>query len=247
MLIIGQGALGRPDGGAVLAAARAVALSCTMISPDWCGFNVLHTAAARVAGLDLGFVPKAGGRDVAGILAGAVSGAIKVVYLLAADEFDTTALGKAFVIYQGSHGDAGAHRADVVLPGAAYTEKNATWVNTEGRVQFGHRAVPPPGEAREDWSIIRALSDVLRHPLPYDTIQELRARMAKAAPHFANLDRIESSPFGAFGRAGPLDAAPFQSLVRDFYLTNPIARSSGTMAQCAKLARRAFKSTGTDG
>jgi NADH-quinone oxidoreductase subunit G len=247
MLILGQGALARADGAAVLAQARALALAANMVRPDWCGFNVLHTAAARVAGLDLGFIPRAGGRDVAGILDGAASGAIKVVYLLAADEIDASALGKAFVIYQGSHGDAAAHRADVVLPGAAYTEKNATWVNTEGRVQFGHRAVPPPGEAREDWSILRALSDVLGHPLPYDSLEALRGRMAKTAPHFAEINRIAPSPFGEFGVAGPMSAAPLQSPIRDFYLTNPIARASKTMAECAKLASRAFKSTGTDG
>src|SRR3546814_4554136 len=121
---------------------------------------MLHTAAARVGALDLGFVPaKDGGKDVAGILAGAQSGEIKAVYLLGADEIDTAKLGSAFVIYQGSHGDAGAKRADVILPGAAYPEKDATWVNTEGRVQLGRRAAAPPGEAREDRSILRALAD----------------------------------------------------------------------------------------
>ena len=133
------------------------------VKPDlgWNGFSVLHTAAARVAGLDLGLVPGKEGRDVEAILDGAEKDEIDVVYLLGADEIDTERLGNAFVIYQGSHGDRGAHRADVILPGAAYTEKDAIYVNTEGRPQMTARAVFPPGDAREDWKIIRALSGVL--------------------------------------------------------------------------------------
>ena len=127
----------------------------------WNGFNILHTAASRVAALDLGFLPGADGRDVAGIVDGAQKGEIDFIYLLGADEFDVAHLGRAFVVYQGSHGDAGAHHADVVLPGAAYTEKEGTYVNFEGRVQRAERAAFPPGEAKEDWAILRALSDHL--------------------------------------------------------------------------------------
>ena len=156
----------------------------------WNGFSVLHTAAARVAGLDLGLVPGKGGRDVDAILDGAEKGEIDVVYLLGADEIDTDRLGKAFVIYQGSHGDRGAHRADVILPGAAYTEKDATYVNTEGRPQMTARAVFPPGEAREDWKIVRALSGVLGQALPFNSVAELRAKMFAACPHLALLDQI---------------------------------------------------------
>ena len=154
------------------------------VKPDigWNGFSVLHTAAARVAGLDLGLVPGKGGRDVDAILEGAEKGEIDVVYLLGADEIDTDRLGKAFVIYQGSHGDRGAHRADVILPGAAYTEKDATYVNTEGRPQMTARAVFPPGEAREDWKIVRALSGVLGQPLPFNSVAELRAKMFVSLP-----------------------------------------------------------------
>ena len=160
------------------------------VKPDigWNGFSVLHTAAARVAGLDLGLVPGKGGRDVEAILDGAEKGEIDVVYLLGADEIDTERLGKAFVIYQGSHGDRGAHRADVILPGAAYTEKDATYVNTEGRPQMTARAVFPPGEAREDWKIVRALSAVLGQALPFNTAAELRAKMFAACPHLAMLE-----------------------------------------------------------
>ena len=166
MVIVGMGALTRPDGEAVLDRVRGLAESCGMVRDDWNGFNVLHGAAGRVAGLELGLVPGASGRDVEGILAGVEAGEIEVVWLLGADEIDTSRLEKATVIYQGHHGDAGAHVADVVLPGAAYTEKDGTWVNTEGRVQLGRRAAFPPGEAREDWAIIRALSEALGKTLP---------------------------------------------------------------------------------
>ena len=248
MLILGQGALARADGAAVLAAARRIAESCNMLQDGWNGFNVLHTAAARVAGLELGFVPAEGGRDTAGIIDDAARGAIEMVYLLGADEIDTGRLGSAFVVYQGSHGDAGAHRADVILPGAAYTEKEATWVNTEGRVQHGHRAVFPPGEAREDWAIIRALSETLGRRLGYDNLQALRQQMAAAAPALAEADRIVAAPWGAFGAAGALQPTPFALPVRDFYLTNPICRASATMAECSAIVgSKAEKATGTHG
>ena len=233
MIIVGQGALTRKDGAAVLAEALALAKSVGAISGEWNGFNVLHTAAARVAGLDLGLVPGEGGRDVEGILEGASSGEIEVVHLLGADEIDMNRLGKAFVIYQGTHGDAGAHRADVILPGAAYTEKNATWVNTEGRVQLGRRAVFPPGSAREDWAILRALSAVLGKTLPYDDLAAVRAAMEADAPHFAMVDVVTPVADMPSLPAGELDAAPFETPVRDFYMTNPIARASAVMAECS--------------
>src|SRR5262249_38337690 len=158
MIVVGQGVLARADGARVLGAARRIADSCGLVRDDWNGFNVLHSAAARVGGLDLGFVPGTGGRDVNGIVAGCRSGNIEVLYLLGADEIDTSDLGSAFVIYQGHHGDRGARRADVVFPGVAYTEKDGTYVNTEGRVQLARRAVFPPGEGPEGWKIVRAIS-----------------------------------------------------------------------------------------
>ena len=203
MLVLGQGALARPDGAAVLAVARAIAEGCGLVRDDWNGFNVLHRAAARVAGLDLGFVPGPGGRDVAGILAGCRSGEIELLYLLGADEIDTSDLGAAFVVYQGHHGDRGAARADVVLPGAAYTEKDGTYVNTEGRVQLGRRAVFPPGEAREDWKILRALSGAIGRPLPFDTLGELRRRMRAAHPVLAGIDQIAPAAWAGLWRARP--------------------------------------------
>ncbi|BBK32066.1 NADH-quinone oxidoreductase subunit G [Stella humosa] len=248
MLILGQGAIARPDGAAVLAAARRVADSCGLVRDGWNGFNLLHTAAARVGGLDVGFVPASGGRDMAGILAGAAAGEIDLVWLLGADEFDMARLGRAFVVYQGHHGDAGAHRADVILPGAAYTEKDALYVNMEGRVQEGRRAVFPPGEAREDWKILRAFSGALGRPLPFDTLDELRRKIAAACPVLATRDAVTAAPWALFGVAGTVSGAPFVPPVADFYMTDPICRASTTMAECSQLYVRGTDArTGTHG
>ena len=235
MVIVGQGALARADGAAVLALAAEVAQAIGAVSEGWNGFSVLHTAASRVAGLDLGLVPGEGGLDARSM---AEPGAVDVLFLLGADEV-TVAPG-AFVIYQGSHGDRGAHRADVILPGAAYTEKAGLYVNTEGRVQQSDRAVFPPGEAREDWAILRALSEPLGARLPFDSYRAVKAALQAAVPHFAKVDRIvpaEGDVLGGLrGLGGELDRAPFQSPVQDFYLTNPIARCSAVMAECSVLA-----------
>ncbi|HXK53654.1 MAG TPA: NADH-quinone oxidoreductase subunit NuoG [Hyphomicrobiales bacterium] len=251
IIIVGQGALARPDGKAILTLAARAASECGVVVQGWNGFSVLHTAAARVAGLDLGLVPGAGGRDVAGIVSAAKKGDIDVVFLLGADEINGDALGDAFVVYIGSHGDRGAHRADVILPGAAYTEKSGTYVNTEGRVQMANRAAFPPGDAREDWAILRALSDVLGHKLPYDNLGRLRDAMYQAAPHLAAIDAIEVVDGGDIDKLALVTAAPkkapFVSPVEDFYMTNPIARASNVMAQCSALAKERGKGTGTDG
>ena len=248
MVIVGQGALAREDGAAVLGAARRIAENSNALRDDWNGFNVLHTAAARVAGLDLGLVPGEGGRDVAGIIDGAAKGEIDAVFLLGADEIDVAAMGEAFVIYLGHHGDKGAGRADVVLPGAAYVEKNATWVNTEGRVQLGHRAVFPPGDAREDWAIIRALSEVMGCTLPYDDLGSVRRRMADVAETFNIIDVIQPAPWGQFGSDAAPDAEPFTTPIDDFYMTDAICRSSETMAACSvQILGNGSKATGTHG
>ncbi len=248
MLIIGQGALIRADGAVLLGLARKIAEASGMVGAEWNGFNVLHTAAARVGALDLGFLPATGGRDVAGILDGAEKGDIDVVYLLGADEIDTARLGKSFVIYQGHHGDAGAHRADVILPGAAYTEKNATYVNTEGRVQRTRLAVFPPGDAKEDWTVIRALSEVLGQKLPYDTLAELRGRLVEANSLFAAVDRVEPAGWGPFGTEGTPMRDPLVSPIENFYMTDAISRASKTMAECtATFVGCAHQRSGTHG
>jgi NADH-quinone oxidoreductase subunit G len=236
MIIVGQGALARADGAAVLALAASVSKMAGAFGDGWNGFAVLHDAASRVGGLDLGFVPGEGGKDIAGMI-----GALDVLFLLGADELDMNAIGNAFTVYIGSHGDAGAHRADVILPGATYAEKSGTYVNTEGRVQLANRAGFAPGDAREDWAILRALSDVLGHRLPFDSLAQLRQRLYADHPHFAALDEIapgSAQDVAALaGRGGALDRAPFASRVKDFYLTNPIARASAVMAECSALAK----------
>jgi NADH-quinone oxidoreductase subunit G len=248
MLILGQGALRRTDGAAVLALARKLAESFNLVREDWNGFNMLHTAAARVGGLDIGFVPGAGGRDVKGIIEGAENEVIDVVYLLGADEIDTNRLGKAFVIYQGHHGDAGAHRADVILPGAAYPEKNGTYVNTEGRVQQARLATFAPGDAREDWTILRALSERLGRKLPFDNLDQLRQQLFKQHPGLAALDEKPAAAWGNFGKAGSVASTPFQRPIDNFYMTDPISRASATMAACsAAFLRGSEGKTGTHG
>ena len=252
ILMVGQAALARTDGAAVLALAAKAAMTMGAIKPGWNGFNILHHAAARVGGLDIGFVPDDDGLDVEGMLDAASAGKLDVVYLLGADEIDMERLGNAFVIYQGSHGEQGAHRADVILPGAAYTEKSAIYVNTEGRPQMTARAVFPPGEAREDWKIIRALSGVLGKPLPFDSATELRAKLFEAHPHLALLDLVEPADSAAVERLAQkparADKERFGHAIDDYYLTNPIARASAIMANLSALHAGANKrATGTDG
>jgi NADH-quinone oxidoreductase subunit G len=247
MIVLGAGAITRKDGEAVLHLAARIAADTGMIGPagshtegGWNGFNILHNAASRVAALDLDFLPLNGGRDVADIMDGAQKGGIDFVYLLGADEMDVTRLGQAFVVYQGTHGDVGAHRADVILPGAAYTEKDGLYTNLEGRVQRGRRATFPPGDAREDWAILRALSDVLGVRLPYDNRGQLLEALGADVTHFASLNAApvhadtRAVTWEGIGRPGPLDSAPVVHLIHDFYLTNPIARASQTMAACSR-------------
>mgnify|MGYP001797139187 CR=1 FL=1 len=236
MIIIGQGALTRKDSLAVLSNAAKLADAVGAVKEDWNGFNILHTAAGRVGGLDLGFVP---GEE--GMVAAAMAGGAEVLFLLGADDMDIASIGpEAFVVYVGTHGDAGAHRADVILPSAAYTEKSATYVNTEGRVQMTGRGSFPPGEAKEEWAIFRALSALLDKTLPFDSLSQLRSKLYAAHPHFSEIDSIavtELVDLAALSKlSGRLTKAAFVSPVRDFYLTNPICRASATMADCSKIA-----------
>ncbi|MGF7206997.1 NADH-quinone oxidoreductase subunit G [Skermanella aerolata] len=248
MLILGSGALRRADGPAVHALARQLAESFNLVQDGWNGFNVLHTAAARVGGLELGFLPGQGGKATAEILSATSAGQIDVVYLLGADEIDTASLGKAFVIYQGHHGDRGAHRADVILPGAAYTEKNGLYVNTEGRVQMARMAAFPLGEAREDWKIIRALGEQLGVKLPYDSLSQVRKRLADASPVFRSIEALVAAEWGTFGRAGTIENAPFEPIIENYYMTDPISRASATMAKCTEtFVLAARERTGTHG
>jgi NADH-quinone oxidoreductase subunit G len=234
LFILGAGALARADGAAVLAAAVKAAQALGAIKDGWNGFSILHTAASRVGGLDVGFVPASGGKAATAM---AQAGGVDVLFNLGADEIDIAP--GAFVVYIGTHGDKGAHRADVILPGAAYTEKSGIYVNTEGRVQMAARAGFPPGDAREDWAILRALSDMVGHKLPYDSLSGLRAALFKTHPHLARVDAIaagDAADLSKLSGGGAPDKAPFRSAISDFYLTNPIARASATMAECSELA-----------
>jgi NADH-quinone oxidoreductase subunit G len=238
LVMVGQGALARPDGLAVLSMAARLAREFGTLKDGWNGFGVLLTAASMAGALDLGFVPGKGGRSAREM----AQGGLDVLFNLGADELEIAP--GAFVVYQGTHGDRGAHRADVILPGAAYAEKSGTYVNTEGRVQMANRAAFAPGDAREDWAILRALSDVLGHRLPFDSLAALRQKLYADHPHFAALDRIAASDAAAAVESlaaigGEAGRDPFLSPIGDFYLTNPIARASGVMAECSALARGA--------
>jgi NADH-quinone oxidoreductase subunit G len=236
MMIVGPGAFVRADGVGLLAGLAKAALAAGVVRDGWNGFNVLHTAASRVGGLDLGLVPGQGGLDA---LAMAKANALDVLINLGADEIDIEP--GTFVVYVGTHGDRGAHRADVILPGAAYTEKTGIYVNTEGRPQFAERAVFPPGDAREDWSILRALSDPLGAKLPFDSLAQLRAALAVAYPFLVRFDVVAPADASVFDSiaalGGAVDKTPFVPAISDFYLTNPIARASRIMAECSALAR----------
>ncbi|MEF2545897.1 NADH-quinone oxidoreductase subunit NuoG [Aurantimonas sp. E1-2-R+4] len=233
MIIVGQGALAGENGADVLASIAALAREIGAITEGWNGFNVLHSAASRVGGLDIGFVPGESGKTTAQM----GDGEVDVLFNLGADEIEIAA--GPFVVYIGTHGDRGAHRADVILPGAAYTEKSGTWVNVEGRAQTGSRASFPPGDAREDWAIIRALSAVLGKTLPFDSLAALRRELYQSHA-FMRSDRIESADpaviTGLADRAKSLGTGMFASNIGDFYLTNPIARASKVMAECSQLA-----------
>ncbi|WP_324750026.1 NADH-quinone oxidoreductase subunit NuoG [Sphingomonas sp. LY54] len=217
-VIVGMGAL-TIDGAYEALRAAAATLGAS--------FSLLHTAAARVGALDLGFVTD-GGVDAIR----ARAGDLKALFLLGVDETDLSAFAKTFTVYIGSHGDAGVQVADVILPAAAYSEKHGTWVNLEGRVQFSERAVFPPGEAREDWTILRALSDVLGKKLPFDNLSQLHAAIGAAHPHLTTPGLSPVAPLGTPASA-PKVAGEIVYPIQDFYLTNPIARSSPTLQRCS--------------
>jgi NADH-quinone oxidoreductase subunit G len=236
MLILGMGALTREDSKGIVATAVKIAEKFGFIKDGWNGYNVLQTAAGRVGGLDVKFVPTQGGLSTAEIVSSAHNKKTKVVYLLGADEIDNEKLKNAFVIYQGHHGDKGASVADVILPAAAYTEKNACYVNLEGRVQYTQNATLPVGDAREDWKIIRALSAVLGKTLPFDNINALRGQLAAENPVFATQDEIIAAPWKPnAGSSTALLETPFAYPIKNFYQTDPISRASKTMAECAKV------------
>jgi len=233
MLILGQGALRRKDSSEIVKAARYIADNFHLVREDWNGFNVLHTAAARVGGLDIGFVPQKQGKNTAGILEAASKNELEVLYLLGADEMDTAKLGKTFVIYQGSHGDKSAHIADVIFPATAYTEKTAVYVNTEGVAQTTVQAVFAPGEAKEDWKIVRMLSEILGKTLSFDTLEQLRGEF-----NFSNLAPWQA---GKGAKDAKIASEGFKYAIENFYMTDPISRASKTMAECVAVLKEGKK------
>ncbi|HEX2580764.1 MAG TPA: NADH-quinone oxidoreductase subunit NuoG [Dongiaceae bacterium] len=244
MMIVGSGALARPDGAAILALARRVAEKANLVREGWNGFNYLERAAGRLGALAQGFYHAGGVED---ILAKAQSGDIEAVYLLGADEIDTARLGSAFVIYQGHHGDRGAHRADVILPGFTFAEKDGHYMNIEGRIQRARRAVFGPGDSREDWKILRALSDALGHALPFDSYAALLERMHAASPQLDWSGVPSHAPWQPFGQIGAASAQPFRNPIINYYMTDPISRASETMAYCTEEFVNGKTRTGTHG
>jgi len=245
MVVVGSSCLQRDDGGALLSSVASLAdrlRTSSGAGSDWRVLNVLQRVASQVAALDLGYT--AGVSSIR-------EAKPEVVFLLGADEGSITRNDLppgAFVIYQGHHGDAGAAMADVILPGAAYTEKDATYVNTEGRAQLTRQAVTPPGMARNDWKVLRALSELLGQTLPYDKLQQVRQRMAEISPSLARVGDVEPANF--FQQAvqasqavkGSLKAEPLsppQKFLKDFYMTDSISRASPTMAKCVQAASEA--------
>jgi NADH-quinone oxidoreductase subunit G len=222
IVIVGQGAIGEADGEAVLAHAMKFAAASNA------KLLVLHTAAGRVGAMDVGAVTEGG-------LLAAIEGA-EVIYNMGADEVEIArdANGGPFVIYQGSHGDRGANRADVILPGAAYTEENGLFVNTEGRPQLALRAGFAPGEAKENWAILRALSAELGKTLPWDSLAQLRAAIVIKHPHLGAIDSVPDNGWTPVD-VRDMGVATFRTAFKTYYMTNPIARASATMGELAAL------------
>lgn len=237
LIIVGSALNEHADGPAVYnALAKFVEKNkSTLLTPEWQSLSILQRHASRAAAYDIGFVPSKQ----------AAATKPKFIYLLNADEVDPKSIPQdAFVVYQGHHGDLGAQLADIVLPGSAYTEKAMTWINTEGRAQLGRAAVPPPGASREDWKIIRALSEIVGSPLPYDDILSLRDRMWEISPTLVRYDVVEPtsvdvavaglSTLVAQTASAKVSGTPFRKPITNFYQTDPISRASVTMAQCTR-------------
>lgn len=238
VIMVGQAVLRRPDWERTLHISYKIADNYGAITKEWCGFNVLQLAASRVGGLMLGCVPTGAYKNVNDILKGAHAGKIKAVYLLGADEIDTSSLKDTFVIYQGHHGDRGAEAADVILPGCAYTEKEGMYVNAEGRPQIALRACPAPGEAERDWRILYQLAKKLGKQWKWECITDVRAELFKEHPELSAIGELPSKPFASFIKKFS-DTKHFvhealAPAIQNFYHTDPISRQSKTMALCAK-------------
>jgi len=235
MLIIGDAALSRSDGQAILALTHAIVEKYNIISDDWNGFNILHNHASMVGGLDVGFVYGKSGNGSAEILKQSKDKKVKVLYLLGADDFDMSLIDQdCFVIYQGHHGDKGAERADVILPEAAYTEQDAIFVNMEGRPQYARAAISPLGLAKESWDIITRLANKLDLGMPFKNLADIRNMLAKENAVFANIGTVIPTNFIGFKSSVKLLKRPLEDVLTNYYMTDPISRSSVTMAKCVQ-------------
>jgi NADH dehydrogenase (ubiquinone) Fe-S protein 1 len=246
MIIVGSSAVEHPDAKAIYEAVGSFVdkNKANFLTPEWQGYNVLQRAASRTAAYEVGFT--VANPETANVTP-------KVVWLLGADEISAADIPKdAFVIYQGHHGDKGAGLADVVLPAPAYTEKTGTYVNTEGRVQMARPATAVYGAARDDWKIIRAASEALGVPLPYDDVEALRDRMEEISPALRRYDLVEPAGLPALSKVQLVDqnkgakagGDPFKKVIENFFFTDSISRSSATMARCS--AAKAAKNSETN-
>ena len=232
MIIVGMGAFTNDNGSVILNELRELAEYLGVVKKEWNGFNILQTSAGRTGALDIGFIPSKKGLNAKQIFSKGDEGDLSFIWLMGVDNKDVLKLKKPFVVYQGHHGDVGAHIADVILPGAAYTEKSATYVNTEGRPQLAKQATFPPGDAKEDWKIIRAFSDYVKNKLPFDDLESLRNKLYDEFPHLGDIDEIKKARWSKFGTKGKIDNIELKSSIKNFYNTCSISRTSETMATC---------------
>ena len=232
MIIVGMGAFTNDNGSVILNELRELAEYLGVVKKEWNGFNILQTSAGRTGALDIGFIPSKKGLNAKQIFSKGDEGDLSFIWLMGVDNKDVLKLKKPFVVYQGHHGDVGAHIADVILPGAAYTEKSATYVNTEGRPQLAKQATFPPGDAKEDWKIIRAFSDYVKNKLPFDDLESLRNNLYDEFPHLGDIDEIKKARWSKFGTKGKIDNIELKSSIKNFYNTCSISRTSETMATC---------------
>ena len=232
MIIVGMGAVTNDNGSVILNELRELAEYLGVVKKEWNGFNILQTSAGRTGALDIGFIPSKKGLNAKQIFSKGDEGDLSFIWLMGVDNKDVLKLKKPFVVYQGHHGDVGAHIADVILPGAAYTEKSATYVNMEGRPQLAKQATFPPGDAKEDWKIIRAFSDYVKNKLPFDDLESLRNILYDEFPHLGDIDKIKKARWSKFGTKGKIDNIELKSSIKNFYNTCSISRTSETMATC---------------
>ncbi len=232
MVIVGSGVFTRSDADVVQHLVHKLCERYGIASKDWNGYNALHTAASRVGGLAMKFIPQKGGKDTKAMLHAAKKGDLKLLYLYGADEIDFDGLDKTFLIYQGHHGDKAASHADIILPGAAYTEKSGTYINLEGRVQQTERAIFPPGDAKEDWQIVRDVINACGYNAPIDSIKQVREMLKNVNPWFAQTGVLPEVSWQDFGKNGKPLTKAFANPITNFYMTDPISRASKTMAAC---------------